>query len=105
MDRSYCIYIMTNKHNTTLYTGVTNNLFGRVDQHRNGEIKGFTQRYNLTKLVYYEVYEDATSAIMREKQIKSWKRNKKIELIQKDNPEWNDLFSEVDGSEPDKRIM
>ena len=95
MERSYCIYIMTNKHNTTIYTGVTNNHIGRVDQHRKGEIKGFTQKYNLHKLVYYEVYEDAPSAILREKQIKSWKRRKKLDLINTLNPEWNDLYSEL----------
>jgi putative endonuclease len=99
MERSFCIYIMTNKHNTTIYTGVTNNLFGRVDQHRKGEIKGFTQKYNLHKLVYYEVFEYAESAILREKQIKSWKRKKKFDLISSSNPEWKDLFSELDGSE------
>jgi len=99
MERSFCIYLMTNKYNTTIYTGVTNNLYGRVAQHRNGEIEGFTKKYNLHKLVYYEVYEDAPSAILREKQIKSWKRRKKIDLINTINPEWKDLFSELDGSE------
>jgi putative endonuclease len=72
---------------------------GRVDQHRKGEIKGFTQKYNLHKLVYYEVHEDAQSAIFREKQIKSWKRRKKLDLINSLNPEWNDLFSELTDSE------
>ena len=72
---------------------------GRVDQHRKGEIKGFTQKYNLHKLVYYEVHEDVQSAIFREKQIKSWKRRKKLDLINSLNPEWNDLFSELTDSE------
>jgi putative endonuclease len=99
MNCSYYIYIMTNKFNTTIYTSVTNNLTGRVDQHRNGEIIGFTQKYNLHKLVYYEVYEDAQSAIMREKQIKSWKRVKKIDLVNTMNPEWKDLYSELTDSE------
>jgi len=72
---------------------------GRVDQHRKGEINGFTQKYNLHKLVYYEVHEDAQSAIFREKQIKSWKRRKKLDLINSLNPEWNDLFSELTDSE------
>jgi putative endonuclease len=92
---------MTNKHNTTIYTGVINNLYGRVVQHRNGEIEGFPKKYNLHRLVYYEVYEDAESAILREKQIKSWKRKKKNDLINTINPEWKDLFSELDGSELD----
>jgi len=90
---------MTDKHSTTIYTGVTNHLFGRVAQHRMGEIKGFTQRYNLHKLVNYEAYEDAQSAILKEKQIRSWKRGKTIDLINTINPEWKDLFSELDGSE------
>jgi putative endonuclease len=99
MNRSYCIYMMTNKYNTTIYTGVTSNLMGRVGQHRDGEIKGFTQKYNLHKLVYYEVYEDVQSAILREKQIKSWKRIKKIDLVNTMNPEWKDLYSELTDSE------
>jgi putative endonuclease len=95
MTREYCIYIMTNRHNTTIYTGVTSNLLGRVDQHREGVIKGFTQKYNLNKLVYYEIFKDAESAILREKQIKSWKRKKKIDLINSLNPAWDDLFPQL----------
>ena len=74
---------------------VINNLFGRVDQHRNKLIKGFTKRYNLDKLVYYETFEDPESAILREKQIKSWKRKKKMDLINAMNPEWDDLFPQL----------
>ena len=95
MTLEYCIYIMTNKHNTTIYTGVTNNLVGRIDPHRKKLIKGFTQRYNLYKLVYYEMFEDAESAILREKQIKSWKRKKKVDLINSLNPAWDDLFPQL----------
>lgn len=90
---------MTNRHDTTLYTGITGDLLMRVTQHRNGEIKGFTHQYNINKLVYYEIYDDPESAILREKQIKSWSRMKKVKLIESVNPEWNDLFSQLNGSE------
>ena len=73
----YFVYMLTNKHNTTLYTGVTNNLERRLYEHRNKLVDGFTKRYNLDKLVYYEVTEDVRSAIEREKQIKGWTRAKK----------------------------
>jgi len=95
MNRQFCIYIMTNKHNKTIYTGVTGNLIGRVDQHRTGKIGGFTRKYNLNKLVYYEVYEDPESAILREKQIKSWNRKRKDDLINALNPQWRDLYSDL----------
>ncbi len=91
----YCVYIMTNKNHTTLYTGVTNNLVRRVTEHKSHLIKGFTDRYNLEVLVYYEVTEDINAAIFREKQIKGGSRNKKILLIESLNPEWNDLFFEI----------
>jgi len=91
----YCVYIMTNKNHTTLYTGVTNNLVRRVTEHKSHLIKGFTDRYNLEVLVYYEVTEDINAAIFREKQIKGGSRNKKILLIESMNPEWDDLFFEI----------
>ena len=91
----YCVYIMTNKNHTTLYTGVTNNLVRRVTEHKSHLIKGFTDRYNLEVLVYYEVTEDINAAIFREKQIKGGSRNKKILLIESLNPEWDDLFFEI----------
>ena len=92
-DKIYCIYILTNRTNKVLYTGVTSDLPGRVYQHKNKLVKGFTQKYNIDKLVYYEVAESAYGAITREKQIKAGSRKKKIELIYSINPEWNDLYS------------
>ena len=90
---NYYIYIMTNNKNTTLYTGVTNDLLARVDQHkRKIDKKSFTARYNINKLVYYETTDKAYIAIEREKQIKAGSRQKKIELINRMNPEWKDLF-------------
>ena len=91
----YFIYIMTNKHNTVLYTGVTNDLKRRVFEHRNGFGGVFTSKYRVNKLVYYELIEDAYSAIMREKQIKGGSRQKKIDLIESFNPEWKDLWEEL----------
>ena len=85
---------MTNK-SQTLYTGVTNNLLKRVYQHKNKLIDGFTKKYNITILVYYETHEDIRAAIAREKQIKGWLRKKKIALIESMNPEWKDLYSEL----------
>lgn len=84
---------MTNK-SKTLYVGVTNNLQRRVYEHKNKIIQGFTSKYNITKVVYFEVFNDIESAIKREKQIKGWLRKKKIELIESMNPEWNDLSKE-----------
>ena len=88
---------MTNKYNTDLYTGITNNLIRRVYDHREKLIKGFTKRYNVDKLVYYEVLEDITEAISREKQIKGGSREKKIELIDAFNEEWKDLYEKICG--------
>jgi putative endonuclease len=82
---------MTNKYNTALYTGITHDLSGRVWQHKEKKIDGFTKRYNLTKLVYYEAFEDVNEAILREKQIKGWLRIKKVRLIEGVNPKWEDL--------------
>lgn len=90
-ERSYYIYITTNAGNTTFYTGVTGNLVGRVLQHKMKEVEGFTKRYNLTKLVYYEEYQYIEDAIRREKQIKAESRRKKMALIKSMNPDWKDL--------------
>jgi putative endonuclease len=90
-DNQYYVYILTNKSNKVLYTGVTNNLIRRMFEHKNKLVEGFTEMYNLTKLVYYEVTSDVESAIKREKQLKSWHRNWKINLITQINPEWKDL--------------
>ena len=92
-SRQYYVYIMTNK-SKTLYTGVTNDLQRRVFEHKNKLIGGFTKKYNITKLVWYQVTNELTSAIAREKQIKGWLRKKKIALIESMNPEWKDLSEE-----------
>lgn len=94
MEEKYFVYILTTKKNTVLYTGVTNELMKRVVEHRQGVGSKFTKRYNVGKLVYFEGYKNVHEAIHREKCIKEWKRNWKIELIEKMNPEWNDLFGQ-----------
>lgn len=95
MDKEYYIYILTNKNNTVLYTGVTNDLQRRVYEHKNREVNGFTKKYNLTKLVYYEIFSDINDAIGREKQIKGGSRAKKIKLIESINREWEDLCDKL----------
>jgi len=95
VKRQYCVYIMTNRHNTVLYTGVTNDLKKRAWQHREKLVEGFTKRYNVTKLVYYEVFDDVHAAIAREKQIKAGSRQKKIDLVNSMNREWRDLYDEL----------
>ena len=92
MERVYCVYIMTNKHNNELYTGVTNDLIRRVIEHKEKKVRGFTRRYNITKLLWYDHTSDVSQAIAREKQIKAGSRQKKIDLIEEMNPEWRDLF-------------
>lgn len=86
------IYLLANKHNNVLYTGVTNDLIRRIYEHKSKLIKGFTQKYNVDRLVYYEACSNIVVAIEREKQIKAWSRKKKDELINALNPEWNDLY-------------
>jgi len=90
----YFVYILTNKSNKVLYIGVTNNLERRMFEHKNKVINGFTKKYNLAKLVYFEETSDVTSAIEREKQLKNWHRDWKIKLIDNFNPEWKDLSVE-----------
>ncbi len=92
MERQYYVYIMTNRGNTTLYTGVTNELRRRVYEHRAKLVDGFTKKYNLTKLVYYEVFYDIENAILREKRIKAGSRQKKVDLINRMNSDWKDLY-------------
>jgi len=87
----YFVYILTNKVNKVLYIGVTNNLERRMYEHRNKMIDGFTKKYNLTKLVYFEETSDVRNAIEREKQLKNWHRDWKIKLVTDFNPEWKDL--------------
>jgi len=93
MGHQYYVYIMTNKNNRVLYTGVTNDLKRRVYEHKEKFVSGFTGKYNVTKLVYYEILEDPENAILREKQIKAGSRQKKIDLIEGFNKEWNDLYN------------
>ena len=93
--KQYYIYIMTNKKNTVLYTGVTSDLKKRIWEHKEKMIKGFTKKYNINKLVYFEIFNDPENAILREKQIKADSRNKKIELIKEINPEWKDLYNKL----------
>ncbi|MBO6524606.1 MAG: GIY-YIG nuclease family protein [Balneolaceae bacterium] len=93
--KSLCVYIVTNKNHTVLYTGVTSDLVNRVIQHKNKRVKGFTARYNVDKLVYYEEVGDPEFAIKREKQIKAGSRQKKIDLINSINSDWKDLFEDI----------
>ena len=86
---------MTNDTNTVTYTGVTNDLIRRIYEHKNKLVEGFTSRYKIIKLIYYEVSEDVESAILREKQIKSWSRKDKVALINTVNPDWHDLYQEI----------
>jgi putative endonuclease len=90
LAKQYYVYIMSNR-SKTLYTGVTNDLMRRVYEHKNKLVEGFTKKYNITRLVYFEETNDVPSAIAREKQIKGWLRSKKITLIESKNPKWKDL--------------
>ncbi len=93
LKHEYYVYILTNKKHGTLYIGVTNNLMKRIYTHKQGLVKGFTKKYNLHQLVYYEIYSSVREAILREKQLKRWNRNWKINLIEKSNPHWFDLYN------------
>lgn len=95
MTKCYFVYLMANKMNTVIYCGMTSNLRARVYQHRTGALEGFTKRYNVKKLVYYEVLDTAYAAIVREKQIKGGSRQKKVDLINNDNPGWKDLYDQI----------
>ena len=92
MKRQFYVYLLMNKTNTVIYTGVTSDLPKRAYEHKQGLIKGFTSRYNVNKLVYFEVFDSALGAIRREKCLKEWARAWKIRLIEKSNPEWRDLY-------------
>ena len=94
-ERLYFVYILTTQKNTVLYTGVTNDLIRRVYEHKNDLIQGFTKRYQVHKLVYYEETNDISAPIEREKQIKSWKRDKKLYLISEFNPDWHDIYDDI----------
>jgi putative endonuclease len=95
MQKQYFVYIMTNKTNSVLYTGVTSDLKKRVYEHKDKLVEGFTKRYNITKLVYYEIFNDPENAIKREKQIKGGSRKKKIDLIESKNKNWDDLYEGI----------
>ncbi len=95
MEKLPCVYILASKRNGTLYTGVTSNLVKRVYEHKNGLADGFTKKYGVHHLVYFELHEDMLAAISREKQIKKWNRAWKRELIEKNNPAWKDLYDSI----------
>lgn len=92
MQKSYFVYILTNANHTVFYVGVTNDLFRRICEHQGGAMGGFTKRYNVTKLVYFEENSDINAVIQREKTIKKWKRSIKIDAINRLNPTWKDLY-------------
>jgi putative endonuclease len=94
-DHTYYIYILTNKNKTVLYIGVTNDLTRRVYEHKNKLLKGFTNKYNIDLLIYFEIFNDIKEAIQREKRLKEWKREWKENLINSFNPEWKDLFLDL----------
>lgn len=93
--KNYYVYILTNKKNGALYIGVTSNLIKRIQEHRNKTVKGFTEKYNIHQLVHYEQTEDINSVLTREKALKKWNRQWKINLIEKENPNWEDLYFNI----------
>ncbi|WP_420474564.1 GIY-YIG nuclease family protein [Noviherbaspirillum sp. ST9] len=92
MDKTFCVYMLASERYGTLYLGVTSNLIKRVWEHREGVVDGFTKEHGVKHLVWYEMHADAIAAITREKQIKKWNREWKINLIQRENPQWRDLY-------------
>jgi len=94
-NKQYYVYLICNKNNTTIYTGITSDIKRRIWEHKNKTTKGFSSKYNLYKLLYYEILNDPENAIIREKQIKSGSREKKIELIESMNPKWIDLYDNL----------
>jgi len=95
MTKQPYVYMLASKKDGTLYIGVTSNLIQRIWQHKNNQTEGFTKKYNVHTLVYYEQHETMETAITREKQMKKWKRDWKIKLIEKDNPQWEDLWLKI----------
>ena len=95
MKKQPAVYILANKRNGTLYTGVTADLHKRIWEHKNNLVEGFTKRYNIHQLVWYELHDSMESAIIREKRLKNWKRIWKLELIEKENPHWQDLYPKI----------
>ncbi len=92
MEKIFCIYILASRKDGALYIGVTSNLIKRIYEHKEGLVDGYTKKYNIKQLVYFETHENAEAAILRESQMKAWKRQWKIELIEKNNPDWKDLY-------------
>lgn len=95
MDKQPCVYLLANKRNGTLYTGVTSNLVKRIWEHKSHSVEGFTKKYNVTLLVWYECHDSMESAIHKEKKIKNWKREWKLRVIEELNPTWNDLYDGI----------
>jgi putative endonuclease len=93
--KNYYLYILSSKRNGTLYIGVTNSLIRRIYEHKHDLVDGFTKRYSVHVLVYYETYDNINVAISREKEMKKWRRKDKINLIEKENPDWRDLYEEL----------
>jgi|SRR5688572_6225598 putative endonuclease len=94
-EHAYFVYVLASQRNGTLYVGVTSDIYGRTVEHRDGLVPGFTKRYGVTKLVYFEEHDDIDAAIHREKRIKRWRRAWKIELIEQHNPQWRDLWFDL----------
>ena len=95
MNKQYYVYILASRKNGTLYIGITSNLVKRIWEHKEKVVKGFSSKYDVNKLVYYKIFDDPENAIKREKRLKEYKRQWKIDLIEKDNPEWKDLYEEI----------
>ena len=95
MKKAYYVYILASKRNGTLYIGVTNDLVRRVYEHKNDLVDGFAKKYAVHRLVYYERYEDVEETILREKRLKKWRRQWKVDLIEEENPEWKDLYEDL----------
>ena len=95
MDKQYYVYILASRKNGTLYIGITSDVIKRVWEHKSKKVEGFTSKYGVDRLVYYEIFNDPENAIKREKRLKEYKRQWKINLIEKDNPEWKDLYEEI----------
>jgi putative endonuclease len=94
MSNQYYVYVPASNKSGTLYIGITNDLKRRVGEHKEGLIEGFTKKYNIRKLVYFEIYNDINEAMLREKRLKKWNRSWKIRLIEEMNPKWNDLYTD-----------
>ena len=92
---AYCVYLLSSGKHGTLYLGVTRDLVRRVHQHKTKATPGFTSRYDVTRLVWFEIYDDPTTAIAREKEIKKWRRDWKVTLIESENPDWDDLYNSI----------